>query len=149
MAAGDRASALRVLVVGVDEHYRERANAVIGELGGVTFADTRPTDPETVVALAGHEQADVVVLDATDCETAVACVVTALAVAAPRLGVVVVCEHLTDAARDLGALPKWGWTRDLRVAVQQAELDGSPLAPRPAALPRPDARRDLRGVTPG
>jgi hypothetical protein len=149
LALGDRASALRVLVVGTDAGYHGRANTVIGELGSVTFAVAQPTDPDTVAALAQHERAHVVVLDATGCESAVACVVEALAVAAPRLGVVVVCEHLTNAARELGALPKWGWTRDLRVAVQHAQLDGSPLAPRPAALLRPDPRRDLRGVAPG
>lgn len=149
IAAEGRASALRVLVVGADAHYHGRGHAVLSELGSVTFALVQPTDPETVSALAQHERADVVVLDATGCEAGVAPVVAALATESPRLGVVVVCEHLTNAARDLGALPKWGWTRDLRVAVQRAQIDGSPLAPRPAALLRADARRDLRGVAPG
>jgi CheY-like chemotaxis protein len=148
MAARDRAAALQVLVVGDDEHYRERAHAVLGELGSVTFAAVAPADFETVVELACHEQTDVVVLDATGCEAATADVVAALATAAPRLGVVVVCEHLTDAARDLGALPKWGWTRDLRVAVQHAQIDGSPLAQRPTDRLLA-GRRDLRGVAPG
>jgi NAD(P)-dependent dehydrogenase (short-subunit alcohol dehydrogenase family) len=146
--AQDGVATLRVLVVGIDEHYRERANAVIGGLGGVTFADMRPTEPEAVGALAQHEHAGVVVLDATGCEAAVARVVAALAEAAPRLGVVVVCEHLTDAARELGALPKWGWRRDLRVAVLRAQIDGSPLAQRPADRLLV-GRRDLRGVAPG
>jgi CheY-like chemotaxis protein len=147
MAVGDRTSAAQVLVVGTDAHYRERAHAVLGELGSVTFAAVQPADPGTVTELASHEQADVVVLDATGCEAATASVVAALATAAPRLGVVVVCEHLTDAARDLGALPKWGWTRDLRVAVQHAQIDGSPLARRPTDRLLA-GRRDLRGVAP-
>ena len=148
MAARDRMSALQVLVVGTDEHYRERAQAVVGEIGSVTFAGVEPADPQTVAELAVHDQADVVVLDATACEEATARVVAALATAAPRLGVVVVCEHLTAAARELGALPKWGWTRDLRVAVQHAQIDGSPLAMRPTDRLLA-GRRDLRGVAPG
>jgi tRNA A58 N-methylase Trm61 len=148
MAARDRTSALEVLVVGTDEHYRERARSVLGELGNVTFAAVQPADQELVAELALHEQADVVVLDATACEAAAERVVEALATAAPRLGVVVVCEHLTHAARDLGALPKWGWTRDLRVAVQHAQIDGSPLARRPTDRLLA-GRRDLRGAAPG
>ena len=148
MAADGRAIASRVLVVGTDEHYRERAHAVLSELGSVTFAVTPPTEPDSVGSLARHERADVVVLDATGCEAAVAGVVEALATVAPRLGVVVVCEHLTNAAHDLGALPKWGWTRDLRLAVQRAQIDGSPLAQRPADRLLA-GRRDLRGVAPG
>jgi len=148
MAARDHASALQVLVVGTDEHYRERAQVVLGELGSVAFAAVQPADQELVAELALHEQADVVVLDATACEAAAARVVATLATAAPRLGVVVVCEHLTHAARDLGALPKWGWMRDLRVAVQHAQIDGSPLVQRPTDRLLA-GRRDLRDVAPG
>ncbi|HEV7808415.1 MAG TPA: hypothetical protein VGO80_21590 [Solirubrobacteraceae bacterium] len=147
VAAGTYGSALRALVVGTDGRYHERAHAVIGELGSVSFAVTEPTDPEAVAMLACHEHADVVVLDATGCEAAVAGVVAALASAAPQLGVVVVCEHLTDAARALDALPKWGWMRDLRVAVERARVHGSPLLSPPGARLRAE-RRDLRAVAP-
>jgi CheY-like chemotaxis protein len=147
VAAESHASALRALVVGTDARYQERAHAVIGELGRVSFAVTEPTDPEAVAMLARHEQADVVVLDATGCELAVAAVVSALASSAPRLGVVVVCEHLTDAARALDALPKWGWTRDLRAAVEHARVHGSPLVTPPGERLR-TARRDLRSAAP-
>ena len=148
MAARDRASALQVLVVGTDEHYRERAQAVIGELGNVTFAAVQPADPRARrrarAARAGRRRR----ARRDGCEAAAASVVAALATAAPRLGVVVVCEHLTHAARDLGALPKWGWMRDLRVAVQHAQIDGSPLVQRPTERLLA-GRRDLRGVAPG
>jgi hypothetical protein len=147
MAAETDGSALRALVVGMDGRYRERAHAVIGEFGSVSFAVTEPTDPEAVAMLARHEHADVVVLDATGCEAAVADVLAALASAAPRLGVVVVCEHLTDAARTLDALPKWGWRRELRIAVERARVQGSPLLVAPSAALRAE-RRDLRGVAP-
>jgi NAD(P)-dependent dehydrogenase (short-subunit alcohol dehydrogenase family) len=148
MAADARASALRVLVVSTDTHYHERVHAVIGELGSVSLAITQPTDAEAIDALATHEGARVVVLDATGCEATVAAVVAGLARSAPRLGVVVVCEHLTGAARTIEALPKWGWMRELRAAVERAQIDGSPLITPPAALLR-GARRDLRGVGPG
>ena len=97
--------------------------------------------------LSRRERADVIVLDATGCEAAVAAVIAALADAVPRTGVVVVCEHLTPAAQQLGALPKWGWRSELRAAVQRASLDGSPLALRPTL--KADMRRDLRGLAPG
>ena len=118
----------RTLVVGGDVGYRERALTVLGEIGSVTFALTPPTDPQDVSCLVRQARADVVVLDATGCESAVADVVAALAQAAPLLGVVVICEHLTEPARRLQALPKWGWTRQLRDAVQRAHIHGSPLA---------------------
>jgi hypothetical protein len=137
-------SALRALVVADDAHYHARARTVLGELGDVTFASAAPTDPEDVTWLVRRERADVVVLDATGCEGAVGHVVAALSTAAPRLGVVVVCEHLTDAARELHALPKWGWTRELRAAVQRAQVDGSPLVRRESLSTT--GRRDLRGL---
>jgi NAD(P)-dependent dehydrogenase (short-subunit alcohol dehydrogenase family) len=146
MAAASVGTTIRVLVIGTDARYRERAHTVIGELGSVVFAVAEPSDPDDVAVLAQRERADVVVLDATDCEAAVAHVVATLAAKAPRLGLVVVCEHLTGAARALNALPKWGWRSELSAAVQHARIDGSPLArsrERWAA-----ERRDLRGVAP-
>lgn len=137
---------IRMLVVGADADYRERAVSVLGELGRVAFALVAPTEPKDVWGLVEHEHADVVVLDATDCEAQAAKAITALWGFAPRLGVVVVCEHLTDAARDLNALPKWGWTRDLRAAVLFAHAEGNPLARR-RALPGA-GRRELRGLAP-
>ena len=127
-----------------DARYGERAQRVLGELGTVTLALAAPADPDDVSWLVEQARAGVLVLDATGCEATVGRIVTALSESAPRLGIVVVCEHLTDAAHELRALPKWGWTRELASAVQRAEIDGSPLA-RPSALWSAD-RRDLRGV---
>jgi hypothetical protein len=141
------ARSLRVLVVGADARYRDRAQTVIGEVAGVAFAHVAPTSPDDVWWLVKREKAEVVVLDATDCEAAVADVIARLAALAPKLGVVVVCEHLTNAARELRALPKWGWTSELRSAVQRAKLDGSPLTR--VRVPRQADRRDLRGVARG
>jgi hypothetical protein len=146
MPAPRPAPAIRALVVGADARYRDRAQAVIGELGTVSFAIVVPIDPDDVLWLVRHERADVVVLDATGCEAAVAHVIVSLSAAAPRVGVVVVCEHLTDAARDLRALPKWGWTRDLRAAVQRALVEGSPLVG--PQRPFRSQRRERRGLTP-
>jgi hypothetical protein len=146
MPAPERAHAIRAVVVGADARYRERAQTVIGDLGSVAFAVVAPIDPDDVQGLVLHERADVVVLDATDCEAGVERVIVALSAVAPRVGVVVVCEHLTAAARDLRALPKWGWTRDLRSAVQRAAVEGSPLV-RPRRLLRAQ-RRTRREVAP-
>ena len=141
---GDRARVIDTLVIGSDARYGQRARDVLGDVGGVTLALSPPTDPADAQWLVQQSRAAVVVLDATGCEAAVGRVIAALSDSSPRLGVVVVCEHLTDAARSLGALPKWGWKRDLRSAVQRAQIDGSPLAP-PSAL-WSAGRRDLRGV---
>jgi hypothetical protein len=147
MAPAEATTQIRALVVSADARYCERAQSVVGEVAGVAFALASPTGSEDVWWLVEHERANVVVLDATDCEAQVAEVVAKLATLAPALGVVVVCEHLTNAARELRALPKWGWTRDLRTAVQHAHIDGSPLAgPR---TPWKAGRRDLRGAAPG
>jgi hypothetical protein len=147
MAADAPAASIRALVVGVDEGYRRRAQLVIGELGSVAFALVAPTDAADVAYLARRERADVVVLDATGCEVAVVAVIAALADVMPRIGIVVVCEHMTPAAQRLLALPKWGWRSELRGAIQRAAIDGSPLALRPTL--KADMRRDLRGLAPG
>jgi len=146
IAATDESGAIRVLVVGTDARYRERARTVVGELGSVAFAVAEPSDPDDMGALVQRELADVLVLDATGCEAAVARVVAALSARLPRLGVVVVCEHLTDAARELNALPKWGWRSELSAAVQHARIDGSALAMHRDRWR--GTRRDLRGVAP-
>lgn len=148
MAAAAGGETVRVVVIGADARYRERAQTVIGPLGSVAFAVARPDDPGDVAVLAQRERADVVVLDATDCEAAVARVVAALAATSPRLGVVVVCEHLTDGARELGALPKWGWRSELSAAVQHAQIDGSAHSLARSRERWRAGRRDLRGVTP-
>jgi hypothetical protein len=126
---------IRSLVLGSDLGYRDRALAVLGGLGPVVFAITALWECDElgdVLALVRHEHPDVVVLDATGCEAGVERVILELADTAPRIGIVVVCEHSTAAARRLDALPKWGWTKDLRSAVERAYADGNPR--RPGAL---------------
>ncbi len=132
---------IRTLVMSADAGYHDRACAVLGELGPVAFALSAPTDADVIASLADHEQAAVVVLDATGCEPEVRAVVGELAAGRPRLGVVVVCEHLTGNDRALDALPKWGWTRDLRVAVQRAHDDRVALTS-PEAFTAATARRE-------
>jgi hypothetical protein len=135
---------IRSLVVGGEDSFRAHVLAVIADLGPVSFSSIAMTadgDGATeVVALVRHERPDVVLLDATGRETGVRRVLAALADGQDGdgdgdgvgVGVVVVCEHSTPAARRLGALPKWGWTQDLRGAVERAFLDGRAPAPGPA-----------------
>ena len=120
---------IRTLVISPDLAYRDRAWTVLSELGPVAYAVTSLDEPEDIVSLLAQEPADVVLLDATGCEAAAGNVVAALAVSAPRTGVVVVCHHCTAAARALQALPKWGWTQDLRAGVELAYREGNPLCP--------------------
>ncbi|HWC25669.1 MAG TPA: hypothetical protein VG474_03700, partial [Solirubrobacteraceae bacterium] len=114
LAAVVRLRPIRTLVVTLDLAYRERAVTVLSALGPVTFAVTSLDEPGDIASLADGERPDVVVLDATGAERAARQVIAALAQSAPRAGILVVCHHCTDAARELGALPKWGWTHDLR-----------------------------------
>jgi CheY-like chemotaxis protein len=131
---------IRTLVLGDDLAYRERALAVIGELGPVSFASLAGCDDlADVLALVAHERPDVVVLDASAGEEAAVRVIGGLAGAAAPVGVVVVCEQSTAAARRLGARPKWGWTQDLRSAVEGAYAHGHPRLPE--LLPTSDAPR--------
>jgi hypothetical protein len=123
---------IRSLVLSSDRAYRERALAVLAGLGPVSFATIALASCEDlpdVLALVRHERPEVVVLDASGCEAGVARVIVALAEASADVGVVVVCERSTAAARQLGALPKWGWTQDLRGAVEAAWMDRRPRAP--------------------
>jgi len=122
---------IRTVVVSPDLAYRERAMTVLSELGPIWFAVTALPEPDDVESLLGERQADVVVLDATGCEAAARRVVAALAQSAPRVGIVVVCHHCTEAARELRALPKWGWTQDLRGGVELAYREGNPMSGAP------------------
>lgn len=117
-----------------EDDFRAHVLGVIADLGPVAFARIAMADgddPADVVALVAHERPDVVLLDATGREAGVRRVVRALAESPVRAGVVIVCEHSTPAARQLGALPKWGWTQDLRGAVEQAFVDGRAPSPSP------------------
>jgi len=132
---------IRTLVVSSDEAYRERAMTVLSQLGPAVFAVASLSEPADVVGLADAERADVVVLDATGCEAAATDLMAVLAVAAPRVGVVVVCHHCCADAQRLGALPKWGWRKDLRDAVRSAVVAGNPLRPAALVAVRPDSAR--------
>jgi CheY-like chemotaxis protein len=117
---------IRSLVLADDAAYCERVRSILGDLGPVICAAATVSvrgEPADVVALARGENADILLLDATDCESDAERVVAALSEFVPRVGVVVVCQHSTAAAQRLGALPKWGWTQDLRSAVERAHAD--------------------------
>lgn len=122
---------IRITVISTDVAYRERAWTVLSELGRVSFVVSSLAEPDDIAGLLRAEPADVVVLDATGCETAAGKVLATLAAKTPRTGVVVVCHHCTQAARELSALPKWGWTQDLRAGVERAYRDGNPNATGP------------------
>ena len=120
------------LVISTDVAYRERAlDGAVRARSRRRSPSARSPSPTTSRACCTIEPADVVVLDATGCETAAGKVIATLAEKAPRTGVVVVCHHCTEAARELRALPKWGWTQDLRAGVELAYRDGNPLATGP------------------
>jgi hypothetical protein len=129
---------IRILVAGGDDAFRERALDVFGELGPVAFTATAPAGREELLAAVRAERPDVVVLDATGREAAARRMIVALAESATPVGVVVVCEQATAAARRLGALPKWGWTQDLRRAVERASVgEGRPVPEGFAAADHP------------
>ncbi|MFP5362756.1 MAG: hypothetical protein ACLGI5_08515 [Thermoleophilia bacterium] len=127
---------IRTTVISPDIAYRERAWRVLSGLGDVSFAVTALTEPGDIAGLLRADPADVVLLDATDSESAAWEVIATLARTAPRTGVVVVCHHCTEAARELRALPKWGWTQDLRAGVENAYREGNPLSPALGSLRR-------------
>lgn len=120
---------IRTLVVSPDLAYHERAMTVLGGLGRVVRAVAGLSQPGDITHLVAQERPDVVLLDATGCESAAHKIIAALAESAPRTGVVTVCHHCTKAARELDALPKWGWTQDLRAGVELAYREGNPLSP--------------------
>jgi hypothetical protein len=153
MSAVVRLHPIRSLVVADDGAYCYRVRSVIGDLGPVICAAVAAGergDPADVVALTCSENADILLLDATGCEAGAERVVAALSERVPRVGVVVVCQHSTAAAQRLGALPKWGWTQDLRNAVEWAHADrrrritGALPARRPLP-PRPRSAGPLAG----
>lgn len=119
---------IRTLVISPDLAYRERAWTVLSELGPVSFTVASLADAQDIAALLQEEGADVLLLDATGCEAAAREVIATLAERSPRTGVVVVCHHCTEAARDLRALPKWGWTQDLRAGVELSYHEGNTLS---------------------
>lgn len=119
---------IRTLGISPDLAYRERAWTVLSELGPVSFTVASLADADDIAALLHADPADVVLLDATGCEMATRQVIATLAETTPRTGIVVVCHHCTEAARDLRALPKWGWTQDLRAGVEIAYREGNPLS---------------------
>lgn len=127
---------IRTLVISPDLAYRERAWTVLSELGPVSFTVATLSDAEDIAGLLHDERPDVVLLDATGCETAAREVITTLAGTSPRTGIVVVCHHCTEGARELQALPKWGWTQDLRAGVELAYGEGNPLSPALSSLRR-------------
>jgi CheY-like chemotaxis protein len=120
---------IRVLVVGTDLAFHERANDVFADLGPVAFTAAASDGGDELLAVVRAQRPDVVVLDATGREAATGRLVVALAESGAPVGVVVVCEQATAAARRLGALPKWGWTQDLRRAVELASLGERPQVP--------------------
>ena len=140
--------AVRTLIVSPDAAYRARAGLVLGPVGPVALADVAPREPAAIARLVEEQRADVVVLDATGCEATARAVIATLAQTAPRAGVVVVCEHCTEPARALAALPKWGWTKDLRRGVESARREGNPLCPMALRSPRagPSPRRRAIGA---
>ncbi len=127
-AAIIRLRPISTTVVSPDSDYRERACTVLSPLGSVRFAVASLHEAQDIADLLHAQPADVVLLDATGCEPAAHAVIALLAERAPRTGVVVVCHHCTEAARQLRALPKWGWTQDLRAGVELAYREGNPLA---------------------
>jgi DNA-binding NarL/FixJ family response regulator len=139
---------IRTLVVSGDVDYKDRALSVVSELGPTAFAVGSLSVPEDVLNLAAAECADVVVLDASGCEHDAGAVISKLAECLPRVGVVVVCEHCSAAAVALDALPKWGWTQDLRAGIECAYREGNPLCPGLRAAMRRNDPRERRGVRP-
>ena len=127
---------IRTLVVARDLGFRERAMAVLLDLGPVAFA---VVSLDEIVALVDRQRADVVVIDATACAPGVGRIAAALYDVAPRVGVVVVSDEVGRSRHALPAVPKWGWATDLTRAVQTAYREGNPLL----RLEAPDDDRDI------
>jgi DNA-binding NtrC family response regulator len=117
---------IRTLVVSRDLAFRQRAVTVLGDLGVAAFAVVSLEMADEVVELITRERPDVVMLDATGCEPAVARVVYQLSSVAPRIGVVLVATR-GDRVHRLATLDKWGWAEELSRAVQDAYRRGNPL----------------------
>ncbi len=117
---------IRTLVIARDLAFRQRAATVLGDLGDVAYAILAPDATDEVLALVHRERADVVVLDVTGCENAVARVICELLTVLPRVGVVLVARD-ADRTRVPHTIGKWGWASELSSAVQQASLHGNPI----------------------
>ena len=121
-----RLHSTRTLVVSRDLAFRQRAVAVLGQLGVVAFAVVSLEAAEQIVELVQRERAHVVVLDVTGSTNAIASTLIALCAEAPLVGVVLVATQ-PDRSLRLPTLDKWGWAEDLSRAVQQAYHRGNPL----------------------
>src|SRR5688500_15025358 len=117
---------IRTLVVSRDLAFRQRAVTVLGDLGVASFAVASLEMADEVVELIERESPDVVMLDATGCQPAVARVVYNLCAVASRIGVVLVATR-SEGAHSLPTLDKWGWAEELSRAVQDAYRRGNPL----------------------
>lgn len=117
---------IRTLVLSRDLGFRQRAVTVLGDLGVASFAVASLEIADEVVGLIERERPDVVMLDATGCEPAVARVVYELSHVAPRIGVVLVATR-GEGAHRLQTIDKWGWAEELSGAVQDAYRRGNPL----------------------
>ncbi len=118
---------IRTLTIARDLAFRQRAMTVLADLGPAAFAVAALEDPDDVVALIVQQCADVVILDVTVSGPALARVVVALSERVPRVGVIVVSDHVECAGHALPVLAKWGWAADLSRAVQDAYRHGNPL----------------------
>ena len=120
---------IAVLVAGSDVAFRERALGVLAELGTVGVTNAGPGELDALLAIVRDERPDVVLLDASGHEAEAGRFILTIAETSAPVGVVVVCEQATPGARRLAALPKWGWTQDLRSAVELASVGERPHVP--------------------
>ncbi|MEJ7826177.1 MAG: hypothetical protein WKF48_12145 [Solirubrobacteraceae bacterium] len=118
---------IRTMTIARDLAFRQRAMTVLADLGPAAFAVAALEEPDDVVALVVQQRADVVILDVTVSAPALAHVVLALSERVPRVGVIVVSDHVECAGHALPVLAKWGWAADLSRAVQDAYRHGNPL----------------------
>ena len=122
---------IRTLVIARDLAFRQRAAAVLANLGALAFAVGSPEVTDDVIALIRRERPDVVVLDCSGSARAVGQVVYDLSLAVPRVGVVLVGGR-DDRTHQPQMLDKWGWATELANAVQVAYHRGNPLKEAPA-----------------
>lgn len=118
---------IRTLVISRDLAFRQRATTVLAELGVVSFVIAGIEARDAALELIRHQRPNVVVLDATGCESLIAGVVLELGKLAPHVGVAIVSAVADDLCVGLPVVPKWGWATDLMRAVQDAYRGGNPL----------------------